>query len=362
MILNKFDPKDNKIVQIIDDEGHVIEPDLMPALDDDTLLKAYHQMLFARTADEMAVSYQRQGRMYTYPPNMGQEAISVAAGMVMRPNDWFIPAFRELAAWLAKGVSLKEVFLYYMGNEEGSHFKEAHHVLPFSVPIASQLLHAVGIGFSINYLKKDEVAFAVVGDGGTSEGDFSEALNFAAVWKTPVIFIIQNNQYAISVPVRNQTKSINLAVKSMAYGMPGVQVDGNDFFAMYATFQEALAYASSGNGPVLIEAVTYRKGSHTTSDDPTKYRDKAEEEAWDKKDPLLRLRNYLQKKGIFIEDESLLKEKYRIEVDKQFEEAEHFTPYELEDVFQYLYEEMPADLEKQKEDYRQFLTWKEKRK
>jgi pyruvate dehydrogenase E1 component alpha subunit len=362
MILNDFDPKENKIVRLIDNDGKVIRPDLMPDLDDETLLKAYHAMLFARVADEMAVSYQRQGRMYTYPPNMGQEAIAVAAGMVMRHDDWLIPVFRELGTWLAKGIQLKEVFLYYMGNEEGSHFKQAHHVLPFSVPIASQLLHAVGIGFSINYFKKEEVAFTFVGDGGTSEGDFSEALNFAAVWKTPVVFTIQNNQYAISVPVRNQTKSINLAVKSMAFGMPGVQVDGNDFFAMYATYQEALSYAASGKGPVLIEAVTYRKGSHTTSDDPTKYRNKEEEEAWEKTDPLSRMKSYLQQKGVPMEDEQELREKYRSEVDQQFEEAEHSSSYPLEDVFQYMYADMPADLQKQKEDYRQFLTWKEKRK
>ncbi|MDP4188440.1 MAG: thiamine pyrophosphate-dependent enzyme, partial [Bacteroidota bacterium] len=214
MIFDDFDPKEDKIFRIIDNEGVTVNDTLMPEIDDETVVKAYKAMLFARTADEMAVSFQRQGRMYTYPPNMGQEAISVAAGMVMRDNDWLVPAFREMGAWLAKGVSLKEIFLYYMGNEEGSNFKKANHMLPFSVPIGTHLLHAAGIGYSINYLKKDEVVFTFTGDGGTSEGDFSEALNFAAVWKAPVIFTIQNNQYAISVPVRNQTKSLNLAIKS----------------------------------------------------------------------------------------------------------------------------------------------------
>ncbi len=362
MIFNDFDPKEDKTFRLIDNEGVVLNQALMPDLDDETVIKAYKAMLFARVADEMAVSFQRQGRMYTYPPNMGQEAISVAAGAIMRTDDWLVPVFRELGAWLAKGVTLKEIFLYYMGNEEGSNYKNAHHMLPWSIPIASQLLHAVGIGYTIKYLKKDEVAFAYVGDGGTSEGDFSEALNFAGVWQVPVVFTIQNNQYAISVPVRSQTKSINLAIKAYGFGIPGIKVDGNDFFAMYVAYKEAFDYARAGNGPVLIEALTYRKGAHTTSDDPTKYRNKTEEEEWAKADPLIRMKKYMDQKGIWKENEEKLIEAYKLEVDKQFEEAENFTPYQLDDVFQHMYVEMPDDLKRQKTEYEQFLTWKENRK
>jgi len=359
MIFDDFDPKENKIFRIIDNEGIIINSELMPAIDDDTTLKAYKAMLFARTADDMAVSYQRQGRMYTYPPNSGQEAISVAAGLIMRDEDWLVPAFREMGAWLAKGVSLKEVFLYYMGNEEGSNFKKANHALPFSVPIGTQLLHAAGIGYAINYLKKDEVVFAFIGDGGTSEGDFAEALNFAAVWKAPVIFTVQNNQYAISVPVRNQTKSINIAIKSYAYGIPGIKVDGNDFFAMFAAYKQAHEYCKAGNGPVLIEALTYRKGAHTTSDDPTKYRSKEEEQEWEKADPLLKMKYFIDKKGIWKENEKQLLEKYKDEVEQQFSEAENFLPYKLDDVFDNMYVDKPDDLKKQKADYEKFLKWKE---
>lgn len=362
MIFNDFDPKEDKTFRLIDNDGEVLNAKLMPDIDDEAVVKAYKAMLFARVADEMAVSFQRQGRMYTYPPNMGQEAISVSVGAIMRTDDWLIPVFRELGAWLAKGVTLKEIFLYYMGNEEGSNYKHAHHTLPWSIPIASQLLHAVGIGYSIKYLEKDEVAFAYVGDGGTSEGDFSEALNFAGVWKVPVVFTIQNNQYAISVPVRSQTKSINLAIKAYGFGIPGIKVDGNDFFAMYVAYKEAFDYARAGNGAVLIEALTYRKGAHTTSDDPTKYRNKEEEAEWTKTDPLIRLRKYMERKGIWKEDEEALIEAYKMEVDKQFEEAENFTPYQLDDVFQHLYVDMPDDLKKQKAGYEQFLTWKENRK
>jgi pyruvate dehydrogenase E1 component alpha subunit len=362
MIFNNFDPKENKIFRIIDNEGDIINDELLPDIDNETVVKAYKAMLFARTADAMAISYQRQGRMFTYPPNTGQEAISVAAGMIMRNQDWLVPAFREMGAWLAKGVSLKEIFLYYIGNEESNNFKNANHTLPFAVPIGSQLLHAVGIGYSINYLKKDEVVFPFIGDGGTSEGDFAEALNFAAVWKAPVIFTVQNNQYAISVPVKNQTKSVNIAIKSYAYGMPGIKVDGNDFFAMYAAYKQAHEYAKAGNGPVLIEAYTYRKGAHTTSDDPTKYRSKEEEQEWEKADPLIRMKKYLDKKNIWKDDEEKLIEDYKNEIDQQFTEAENFQAYQLDDVFRYMYVEIPDDLKKQKADYEEFLKWKEIKK
>ena len=362
MIFKGFHPLEDKTFRIIDNEGKVINKALMPDLDDETIIKAYTAMLQARVADEMAVSYQRQGRMYTYPPILGQEALQIAAGMIIRENDWLAPAFREMGVMQAKGVTLKEIFLYYMGNEEGSNFSKAHHVLPISVPIGSQLLYAAGIGYSIKYQQKDEVVYPFIGDGGTSEGDFSEALNFAGVWKVPVVFTIQNNQYAISVPVRNQTNSVNLAAKALAFGMPGIKVDGNDFFAMYVAYKEASEYARAGNGPVLIEAYTYRKGAHTTSDDPSKYRTKEEELEWDKADPLKRLRKYMEQKGIALEDDAQLIAAYKPQVDQQFSEAENFKPYALEDVFRHMYVDMPEDLKQQKADYEQFLSWKEKRK
>jgi len=362
MIFDQFDPREDKILRIIDNEGEVINKELMPDLDDEAIIKAYKEMLYARVADQMAVSYQRQGRMYTYPPIIGQEAIQVAAGQLIREDDWLAPAFRELAIMMAKGVTLKEIFLYYMGNEHGSKFSKANHVLPICVPIGSQLLHATGIGYSIKYQKKDEVAFTFVGDGGTSEGDFSEALNFAGVWEVPVIFTIQNNQYAISVPVKSQTKSVNLAVKALGFGIPGIKVDGNDFFAMYVAYKEAFDHARAGKGAVLIEALTYRKGAHTTSDDPSKYRSKEEEQEWDKTDPLVRLKKYLDRKGIWHEDEEKLIEEYKQEIDLQFTEAENYAPYPLDDVFQYMYVDMPEGLKKQKADYELFQAWKENRK
>ena len=292
-ILSRYNPLNNKIFNIIDDDGKVINKEWLGSISDNELLEAYKFMQYVRTADEMCMSYQRQGRLYTFPPNLGQEAISTSTGYVMKEDDWLVPSYREVAAWILKGGSIKDIFLLWGGNEEGYLFSGAKNILPVSVPIASQLPHATGIGFALNYQEKNNAVFAFVGDGGTSEGDFHEALNFAGVWKVPVVFIIQNNQYAISVPVSRQTASKNLAVKSIAYGIPGLRVDGNDFLAMYKVLTEAREYVTNGNGPILIEAVTYRKGAHTTSDDPSLYRTDEEELTWAVKDPIKRLRLYL---------------------------------------------------------------------
>jgi len=362
-MFDQYDPAEDLMLQVMDNNGKVINKELMPGLKDEEMVKLYKDMLFVRTLDFMIVSYQRQGRVYTYPPNYGQEAIGVAAGTVLRHEDWLVPAFREMGAWLAKGVTMKEIFKFNMGFEEGMNFGKANHMLPFSVPIASQLIHASGIGYAIKYQKKDEVAMAFVGDGGTSEGDFHEALNFAGVWKVPVIFVVQNNQYAISVPVKMQTASINMAVKSKAYGIKGLKVDGNDIFAMLAAFRYAHEHALKEKQPVLIEAVTYRKGAHTTSDDPTKYRTTEEEKEWDKKDPLRRMKLFLKKKKLWsdAEDEKLI-EQYKKEIDRQFIETEETVEYPLEDALKYTYVEMPQDLRDQQIEHEKFLQWKNARK
>ena len=362
-MFEQFDPADDKMLQVIDNNGKVISKELMPHLSDDEMVKLYKDMLFVRTLDHMIVSYQRQGRVYTYPPNYGQEAIGVAAGAVLRHEDWLVPAFRELGAWLAKGVTMRDVFMFNMGFEEGVSFKDANHMLPSSVPIASQLLHASGIGYAIKYQKKDEMVMAFVGDGGTSEGDFHEALNFAGVWKVPVIFVVQNNQYAISVPVAMQTASINMAIKSKAYGIAGLKVDGNDIFAMLAAFRYAHEYTRKEQKPVLIEAVTYRRGAHTTSDDPTKYRTTDEEKLWDKRDPLRRMKLFLEKKKLWSDaEEKRLTDEYSKEIDRQFIETEETVQYPLEDIFKYMYSEMPQELRDQQVEHEKFLQWKNARK
>jgi len=361
-MFKKYDPLKDKMFQVMDDDGKIIDSALKPTLPDQEIVAAYKQMQFARTADLMAVSYQRQGRMYTYPPNLGQEAVAVAAGQIMRKEDWLIPAFREMAAYLSKGAKLSDLFLYWGGYENGSLFSGAPNFLPFAVPIASQLPHAVGIGYAIKYRKEDRVVFAFVGDGGTSEGDFQEALNFASLWQVPVIFIIQNNQFAISVPVKKQTASANLAMKAVAYGLPGIKADGNDFFAMHAVITEAFDHARKGNGPVLIEALTFRRGAHTTSDDPTLYRTEEEEKQWEVKDPVKRLRQYLVARKLWQEkDDEPLLEQYKKEVDKEFAVYENYPAYKLEDVFRFQYKDVPTDLKRQQVEYEKFLNSREVR-
>jgi len=357
-ILAKYNPINSKIFNIIDDDGKVVNKQWLGSISDQELVKAYKFMQYVRTADEMCMSYQRQGRLYTFPPNLGQEAISTSTGYIMKDDDWLVPSYREVAAWILKGGSIKDIFLLWGGNEEGYLFSGAKNILPVSVPIASQLPHATGIGFALNYQKKDSAVFAFVGDGGTSQGDFHEALNFAGVWKVPVVFIIQNNQYAISVPVSKQTAAKNLALKSVAYGIPGLRVDGNDFLAMHKVLNDARDFVTSGNGPILIEAVTYRKGAHTTSDDPSLYRTDEEEAIWALKDPIKRLRLYLDKNKLWKSaDDDKLIEGYKKEVDSQFIEYENSPDYALNDVFDHMYEEVPEDLKKQKVEYEKYLNW-----
>ncbi len=345
--------------QIMDEKGTILEKERFALIEEKVLIEGLKRILFARTVDLQIVSYQRQGRMYTYPPNIGQEAIAVAAGMVLEKEDWLVPAYREMAAWLAKGVTLFELFQYWGGHDQGMALKQAHNMLPVSIPIASQLLHATGIGYAIKLKKQKNVVIAFCGDGGTSEGDFHEALNFASVWKVPVIFIVQNNGYAISCPFTRQTGAQNVALKSVAYGITGLQVDGNDFSAMYTSLKEVVGRARKGEGPFLLEAVTYRLGAHTTSDDPSKYRSIEEEKQWQEKDPLKRLSMYLTKKKKWsAQQEEKLVQQYKKKIEKDFKEFESSKSYDVHDCFNHLYSEIPEDLKAQQTHYEQFLQAK----
>lgn len=362
MLIENFNPLEDDMITILDKEGKIVREDILPEIEDDKLLKMYKTMLFTRIIDTKTLQYQRQGRMLTYAPNKGQEAAQIGSVAATEKEDWLVPAFRELGAWLYKGVSLEQIYLYWYGNEEGSRFEEDVKVLPISVPIASQLNHAVGIGMATNIKKENEVTLAYVGDGGTSEGEFHEALNFAGVFNTPNVFVIQNNQWAISVSRNIQTKSETLAQKAIAYGIPGIQVDGNDILAMYAVTKEAVERARNGEGPTLIEAVTYRLGPHTTSDDPTIYRKDEEVEEWALKDPLTRFQKYLIDKGLLTQEEDeKLREEYSDEVTKTFKKIEKTgSDTKLIDIFKYTYEEMPPNLQEQYEEIKRYYEGGEK--
>lgn len=356
MNLNDHDPRTDGPYMILDETGTIVDKDNLPELSPDELKHLHRTMLFTRIIDEKAVSYQRQGRMLTYAPNTGQEAAQVGSAYALEEKDWLVPAFRELGAWLIKGVPLKNIYLYWYGNEWGSFFPEGMKMLPVSVPIASQLQHAAGIGMANNIKGEDSVAMAYVGDGGTSAGDFYESLNFAAVFKAPVIVVIQNNQYAISVPRKIQTSSQTLAQKAMAFDIPGILVDGNDIFAMYAVTKQAVERARKGEGPTLIEAYTYRIGAHTTSDDPTRYRKEEEVTEWAVKDPIKRFETYLINEGI-ISQEYIdgLRAELEQEAASTFESIEDKSDTEIEDIFKYHYEEMTPQLKEQLDEYKSFL-------
>lgn len=294
---------------------------------------------------------QRQGRIGTFPPIKGQEAAQMGAVVNLLPTDWFVPAFREVAAEIWRGRSMESVMLFYNGFNEGTIIPGNQKDLPIAVPVGSQILHAVGLGWAANYRQTKEVVMAFFGDGATSQGDFHEGLNFAAVYQTPVVFVCQNNGWAISIPVKQQPHTPTLVQKALAYGMPGIRVDGNDVLAVYAAAKEAVDRARNGGGPTFIECVTYRLMMHTTADDPKCYRTDEEVEVWQKRDPLPRFANYLLQKGTVsaqgLDDlESQVLQEIQIAVERAEEQMK--TLGEPLDMFNHLFAELPPHLLRQK--------------
>jgi pyruvate dehydrogenase E1 component alpha subunit len=348
LLLGKYNPLKGEMVQILDKEGRVISPELVPDLNNDDLKTLYRFMLLSKVADDKALKLQRQGRFGTYAPVRGQEASEVGSAYALPASDWMFPTFREAAAMLVKGMPLEYIYLYWMGNELGNAAPEGINIFPISIPVGTQPLHAVGTAWAAK-IKGDDVATLVYfGDGGTSEGDFHEAMNFAGVFQTPTVFFCQNNQYAISVPRIKQTAANTLAQKAIAYGFEGVQVDGNDILAVYAVTKEAIDKAHAGGGPTFIEAYTYRLSHHTTADDATRYRTKEEVAFWEERDPIKRFQVYLQGKGLWNTnyEEALVQEMSQL-VDEATEKSENWPAPSPEDVFKYTYAEMPWTLKEQ---------------
>jgi pyruvate dehydrogenase E1 component subunit alpha len=289
-------------LSILDDSGN-LDASLEPDLKEQDLIKIYRAMVLAREADQRMLKLQRQGRLGTFPPCTGQEAVACGAAFAMQQQDWMVGTYRELGARMMRGEPLDNTLLYYNGHEEGSRYPAELRILPTQVILGSQLPHAVGLAYGARYQGETNTAVvAFFGDGASSQGDFHEAANFAGVWQAPVVFLCQNNGWAISIPREDQTRSETIAQKAVAYGFPGVQVDGNDVLAVYQAVKEALDRARAGEGPTLIEALTYRLMMHTTADDPKKYRDPDEEQAAWARDPIPRFRGYLERKGIWNDD------------------------------------------------------------
>jgi pyruvate dehydrogenase E1 component alpha subunit len=339
-------------LSILDEHG-VLDTSLEPDISSELLLKLHWYMLLSRRYDERMLSLQRQGRIGTFAPIKGHEAVQLGAIAALRDTDWFVPQFREASAEFWRGRKLESILLFHNGYEEGIEIAPQQNDMPIGVIIAGQLPHAVGLAYGMKYRKTDQVVMTFFGDGGTSEGDFHEALNFATVFQLPVVFVCQNNQWAISVPRSRQAHCKTLAQRALAYDMPGLQVDGNDVLAMYAAATAAVERARSGGGPSLIEGVTYRVLMHSTADDPSRYRTEEEAAVWSRRDPLPRFQKYLVTKGLLsvetiAELEARAKQEIQVAIER-FEQrmALHTDPLHM---FQHHYAELTPTLEAQREE------------
>ncbi len=342
-------------LQILDEEGRLDEKLAKDTLTDEQVLFAYEFMLLCRAYDEVAFKLQRSGRMGTYPQNKGQEAAAIGSGMAaVKGRDFLVPCYRENAALFLHGLPMEKILLHWMGDERGNQIPEGVNMTPLSIPIGTQMLHATGIAWAYKMRKEDRCVITYFGDGATSEGDFHEAMNFATVFNVPCVFFCQNNQWAISVPRESQMASETVAQKGLAYGAHCIQVDGNDLFAVYKASKDAIDRARGGGGVTLIEAITYRLADHTTADDARRYRDEEEVASWRGKDPLIRLRKYLERKGMWDDSKQAAhEEKCKAQVAEIVKNVETIEPPTTDDIFDWTYgTELPAELERQKRTLR----------
>jgi len=346
-------------MSILDEHGEV-DKALEPKIPNDELKSMFKWMLMARRVDERLLKLQRQGRIGTFPQATGHEAISLGSIVHMKPEDWFVPAYRELAGFLYRGWTLETILKYWSGLEEGAMPPEGVNDLPIAVPVASQMLHAAGLGMANNIRGDKKVVMTYFGDGASSEGDTHEGMNFASVFNAPVVFICLNNQFAISVPLSRQMKCETVAQRAISYGMPGIRIDGNDVLAMYVASKEAVERARNGGGPTLIEGLTYRYTPHTTADDPNRYRSEAEAKEWMEREPLIRFFKYLKKKGVLdekgkqqMEDEIEARIQEAIKnVEKMVKEPPLSDPLVM---FDYLYADIPPYLQEQRDELARHL-------
>jgi pyruvate dehydrogenase E1 component alpha subunit len=337
----------------------LIQPDGTPTdenryrrdLPSETLAWLYEAMVVTREVDAEFVNLQRQGELALFASSRGQEAAQVGAAACLRKTDWLFPQYRELGALLVRGIAPGQLGAFWRGRWHGGLGFTSRCCAPIAIPIGTQVLHAVGAAMAAQRLAEDSVTVAFLGDGATSEGDVHEALNLAAVFGAPVLFFVQNNQWAISVPVTSQQVGPSLAHRAIGYGMPGVRVDGNDVLACYAVTAEAARRARDGGGPTLIEAVTYRMGPHTTSDDPRRYRDDDEVDAWRARDPIDRYRTYLQHAGVWTErlEERVAARAQRLRTGLR-DSVIHAPDMDVVDVFDSVYRDITPELARQRDD------------
>jgi pyruvate dehydrogenase E1 component alpha subunit len=345
------------IILLMDENGNLTDENYSSKITKELTETFYKNMLRIRTFDKKAISLQRQGRIGTYAPFEGQEASQVGSALALNEEDWLFPSYRDHGATMTFGHSLRNILLFWNGRNEGCVPAEGKKVFPPGIPIATQLPHAVGAAYAEKRKGTKNASIVYFGDGATSEGDFHEGLNYASILQAPVVFFNQNNGYAISVPMSKQMKTATIAQKALAYDMPGYRIDGNDIFAVYFLTLEALERARNGEGPTLIEAVTWRYGAHTTADDPTKYRNQKEsEERRGMKDPILRLERFMKNNGWFNEEvKSAWLEEISVEIDNAIAEMERFPKADPADMFDHVFEKPTWGIEQQKQDLLQVL-------
>jgi pyruvate dehydrogenase E1 component alpha subunit len=357
-LFDAADP-DIALLRVLRDDGSA-DPATDPGLPHGVLLRGYREMRRLRLLDARMTTLQRQGRIGFYGAATGQEAVPIATGLVLGQEDWVFPALREQSVMLVRGFPLRAFLAQVFGNAAdvlkgrqmpSHHSAKAVHQVSWSSCIGTQLPHAVGAAWAMRARKTGAVAVAFLGDGATSEGDFHAAMNFAGVWRVPCVFICQNNHWSISVPASRQTASPTLAIKARAYGMPGVRCDGNDLLAVASAVRSALDRARAGDGPTFIEAVTYRMGAHSTSDDPSRYRSQAEVDAWARKDPFDRLRRHMAHLGLVSDaSDADLERELDEELTAAIDEVEREPQPPPESIFEDVYAEMPWPLRQEQEE------------
>lgn len=335
--------------QAIDKDGKVVNENLIPDLSDEELVELMSQMVWSRILDQRSTALNRQGRIGFYAPTAGQEASQLASHFALEKEDYILPGYRDVPQLVQHGLPLSKAFLWSRGHVAGNFYPEDLKALPPQIIIGAQYVQAAGVALGLKKRNKKNVVVTYTGDGGTSQGDFYEAINFAGAYHANGVFIVQNNGFAISTPRAKQTAAVTLAQKAVAAGIPGIQVDGMDALAVYAVTKAAREWAANGNGPVLIETVTFRYGPHTLSgDDPTRYRSKDLEDEWHQKDPLVRFRNYLTEKGLWSEaKEEEVIEKAKDEIQAAIQEADKAPKQKVSDFLKNMFEVQPQNIKEQ---------------
>ncbi|SDX77890.1 pyruvate dehydrogenase (acetyl-transferring) E1 component subunit alpha [Paenibacillus sp. CF384] len=339
-------------LSVLSPEGEIVNEALMPNLSDEQLKEIMYRMVFTRTWDERAVNLGRQGRLGFYAPVSGQEASMIGSEYALNKDDFVCPGYRDMPQIVWHGLPLYQAFLYSRGHQHGGQIPADVHVLMPQIIIGAQILHATGVAMAFKKKGEKRVAITYTGDGGSSEGDFYEGMNFAGAFKLPVIYVVQNNGYAITTPYAKQTAALSVAHKAIAAGIRGVQVDGMDVLAVIKAVSDAAERGRNGEGATLIEMLTYRFRPHSMADDTTKYRTKDEEGEWSLKDPITRFAKFLEKKGLWSdEDTARVKEEAKATVNEHIKKAEATEKMTVNGLIDSMFEHTPAHLEAQKADF-----------